>query len=61
MSIHPTMTNEEMNYVCDSIIALAENFKAWERDYQYQSESNEYVHNKNGNEIDDLVNTWFKE
>ena len=34
-SIHPTTTNEEIRFVCDSIIALAENYKEWMKDYTF--------------------------
>lgn len=33
MSIHPTMTNEEVAYIMDSIEQLAKNFKEWADDY----------------------------
>lgn len=33
LSIHPTMTNEEVNYMMDAIEKLSENFKAWSESY----------------------------
>lgn len=33
MSIHPTHTNEEVNYALDAIEALSENWKTWSEDY----------------------------
>jgi len=33
ISIHPTTTNTEMEYVCDSLIALAQNSKEWGDEY----------------------------
>jgi len=33
MSIHPTHTDDEINYMCDAVEALANNFKEWESDY----------------------------
>ncbi|WP_296316484.1 aminotransferase class V-fold PLP-dependent enzyme [Winogradskyella sp. UBA3174] len=44
MSIHPTTTNTEINFVCDSIIDLAQNHKTWALDYDYSSSNNEFVH-----------------
>ena len=44
MSIHPTTTNEEIMYVCESIKAVAENHKEWAEDYEYDCKSNEYQH-----------------
>ncbi|MBX3044954.1 MAG: aminotransferase class V-fold PLP-dependent enzyme [Candidatus Kapabacteria bacterium] len=34
-SIHPTMTDFEINQLCDSIIALAENYEEWSKDYTF--------------------------
>ncbi|WP_111878221.1 aminotransferase class V-fold PLP-dependent enzyme [Aequorivita sp. CIP111184] len=57
MSIHPTTTNEEIKYVCDSIKQLAENFSEWSKDYKYNSHSNEFFHQ---NEIaDNKMEAWF--
>lgn len=33
ISIHPTTTNEEIEYVCDSIITLSKNYKNYQKDY----------------------------
>jgi selenocysteine lyase/cysteine desulfurase len=32
-SIHPTTTNAEIVFVCDSLIELANNYKEWSKDY----------------------------
>jgi selenocysteine lyase/cysteine desulfurase len=32
-SIHPTTTNAEIVFVCDSLIELAKNYKEWSKDY----------------------------
>ncbi|MCK4562213.1 MAG: aminotransferase class V-fold PLP-dependent enzyme [Flavobacteriaceae bacterium] len=60
MSIHPTTTNSEVNYICDSIIALAENFKTWEKDYQYNEVSNEFVYKGFKPKEKELVDKWFR-
>ncbi|PID67675.1 MAG: selenocysteine lyase [Flavobacteriia bacterium] len=44
MSIHPTTTDEEIKYVCESIKAVAENHPEWGKDYEYDCKSNEYHH-----------------
>ena len=33
ISIHPTMTDNEIKFLCDSIIDLAENFEEWKKEY----------------------------
>ncbi|MEO1030446.1 MAG: aminotransferase class V-fold PLP-dependent enzyme [Bacteroidota bacterium] len=44
MSIHPTTTDTEIEFVCDSIIALAKNHEAWSKDYEYSRCNNEFIH-----------------
>ena len=60
MSIHPTTTDTEIAFVCDSIKDLAENHKTWALDYSYNKNTNEFIH-KNANSFEDeLVAGWFK-
>lgn len=59
MSIHPTITNKEVLYVCESIKQVAENYKVWGEDYEYNAGKNEFVH-KMANPIENkIVNNWF--
>ena len=44
MSIHPTTTNSEIEFVCDSIIDLAKQHKVWANDYKYSKCNNEFIH-----------------
>jgi len=60
MSIHPTITNNEMNFVCDSIISLAQNFEEWKKDYHYNPDTNEFIHKSKIDPTNDLVKNWFK-
>ena len=61
MSIHPTTTNEEIEYVCRCLRELSENHQKWAQDYIYQKTSNEFVH-KSYNPSDSnesLMSSWF--
>lgn len=60
MSIHPTTTNAEIQYVCESIKQLAENYTEWAKDYQYNPASNEFVHNAVRPVEDSMVKQWFR-
>lgn len=42
MSIHPTMTNEEVEFIMDAIKSTAVHFIEWQKDYEYHPETNEY-------------------
>ncbi len=59
MSIHPTTTSEEIQFVCESIKALAQNHKDWAKDYEYNSKTNEFVHKNAKNQEQQMVKSWF--
>ncbi|HKX85749.1 MAG TPA: aminotransferase class V-fold PLP-dependent enzyme [Flavobacterium sp.] len=59
MSIHPTTTNAEIQYVCQSIRSLAQNHKEWANDYDYNPKSNEYLHKNAKHAEKELVKSWF--
>lgn len=59
MSIHPTTTNKEIEFVCQSILDLAENCQEWSKDYTYNQKTNEFVH-KNAQPLEkEMVESWF--
>ncbi len=60
MSIHPTITDKEVAYVCESIKSLAENFQHWKNDYTYNAVSNEFEHNSHFSPEKEMVEKWFK-
>ena len=59
MSIHPTTTNEEVDFICKSIKDLADNFKDWKKDYQYSEATNEFVFKGFDSKEKELVESWF--
>ena len=61
MSIHPTTTNNEVDFLIDSIRELIENHSEWSKDYTYDSGSNEFFHNEAGDEEEARVNAWFED
>ncbi|MFT5863239.1 MAG: selenocysteine lyase/cysteine desulfurase [Flavobacteriales bacterium] len=63
MSIHPTMTNEEVGFVCDAIKQLAAAHKNWAADYEYLAHSNEYMHHQDertSKSRSEAINKWFE-
>lgn len=60
MSIHPTTTDEEIQFVCDSIIALAKNHREWSKEYQYDGKTNNFRHVNEPNVIEEKVKQWFR-
>ena len=59
MSIHPTTTTEEIEFVCEKIKELAANYKEWGVDYEYNPKTNEFVHKNAKTEIKEMVHNWF--
>lgn len=60
MSIHPTTTSDEIQLVCESIKALAENHKEWANDYTYNPKTNEFTHKNALNTEKKMVISWFQ-
>ncbi len=59
LSIHPTMTNDEILYIADALEALAENYESWSADYIYDLHKNEFYHKSEPAMEMKLVDDWF--
>jgi selenocysteine lyase/cysteine desulfurase len=59
LSVHPTMTNTEIDYIMDAIECTASHFQDWQDDYAYHPSSNEYFYK--GKEEMELskIEDWF--
>jgi len=60
LSLHPTMTDEELYYIMDAIKQVIQNINEWGKDYTYSSKTNEFYHKTF---VDNRINTlsgWFK-
>ena len=60
MSVHPTTTSDEIEFVCESIRLLSENHLEWAKDYQYNPKTNEFKHKAAASLEKERVATWFK-
>ncbi|UTW67885.1 aminotransferase class V-fold PLP-dependent enzyme [bacterium SCSIO 12643] len=58
-SIHPTMTNDEIDYITQALIDLAKNHKVWAEDYVYHPDNNEFTHKNGEASIMDHVDSIF--
>ncbi len=43
MSIQPTMTNNEIEFICDAIKDISKNVNHWKNDYNYAPFKNEFI------------------
>ena len=59
MSIHPTMTDTEIEFVCDSIAAVATHFKEWGSVYSYDTVKNEFIPIGQRNIENEIIQNWF--
>ncbi len=60
ISLHPTMTNEELYFTLDAIKQVQENHKSWGEDYIYSNTTNEFRHKSEPQDKTVLVKDWFK-
>jgi selenocysteine lyase/cysteine desulfurase len=59
LSIHPTMTNKEIDFIMDAIGLTASHFKEWAKDYRYDTESNEYSFKGIKTKEQGIIEGWF--
>jgi selenocysteine lyase/cysteine desulfurase len=59
ISLHPTMTNEELLFICDAIQKVVFYYKEWQKVYQYNPTNNEFESLINKETIADDVKEWF--
>ncbi|MWW25941.1 aminotransferase class V-fold PLP-dependent enzyme [Algibacter lectus] len=59
MSIHPTLTNAEVTFICDAIDQVSKNHEAWSKDYEYNAFKNEFIHKGNPNTEKAIIENWF--
>jgi selenocysteine lyase/cysteine desulfurase len=59
MSIHPTMTDKDIDFICEAIDSVSKNFKEWQLDYKYNAIKNEFEHMSNLNMEKEITQDWF--
>jgi selenocysteine lyase/cysteine desulfurase len=60
LSLHPTMTDDELYYVLDAVKQIIANALQWEKDYFYQSRSNEFYHKHFTDKSREGAVSWFR-
>ena len=60
VSLHPTMSNQEVLFICDSIREVVQSHSLWSREYSVNSLTNEYTHlNDSGEWFQDKLTNLF--
>lgn len=61
MSVHPIMTDQEIDYILNAIELMAQHFEEWKLAYQYEPHTNEFIHATFDDSLEDRVVNWFEE
>lgn len=59
LSLHPTMTDAELNFIIDAMKEVSVHGKEWSLEYVYNKHTNEFTHANEENSKDELVQSWF--
>ncbi len=59
LSLHPTMTNEELYLTIDAIKQIQQNHTEWAKDYIYDKHSNEFQHLNKTTSSTERLKRWF--
>ncbi len=59
LSLHPTMTDAELDFVLDALAQTVENIEAWGADYHYDKYTNEFSHRRVADPTEAMVEGWF--
>lgn len=60
ISLHPTTTNDEVNYIINSLTQIEKNISEWENNYEYSSHTNEYHHRNGNGALAKMTEKWFE-
>jgi selenocysteine lyase/cysteine desulfurase len=59
LSLHPTMSNDNLLFICDAIQKIAVYYREWQMVYKYNSRTNEFEHLASEESIAEKVKEWF--
>jgi selenocysteine lyase/cysteine desulfurase len=59
LSLHPTMTNAELLYICTALQSIIVYHQEWKKDYAYNPCTNEFESVLHADSLKEEVKTWF--
>ena len=59
LSLHPTMTNAELDHTLTAIEEIAAHHEEWGRDYTYDPHTNEFTHTSGDDSTLSRIHSWF--
>lgn len=60
LSLHPTMTDNELKYIIKAISSIRINIEEWKKEYMYSPEANEFYYKGTRNISKDFYKKWFE-
>jgi len=60
LSLHPTMTDEEIEFILHAIAEVVKHIASWEKEYRYDKRTNEFYHTRAGQAGHARVAHWFE-
>ena len=60
LSLHPTMTDSELEFILNAIEEVIKHGEDWMKDYSYSSKTNEYKHIADSGTLNKKINSWFE-
>lgn len=59
-SLHPTMTNAELETLIEAVGEISKNHQSWQKDYRYNRHTNEFKHIDEPEDKTVLIKDWFR-
>jgi len=59
VSLHPTMTDEELDFIIEAVRQIGVHYKEWESDYTYDQKTNEFHHKTYQANHETRLRDWF--
>lgn len=60
LSIHPTTTDDEIDYILDAVARIVKNAEKWGKDYKYNPHTNEFTHKINPIDLSATIDQWYE-
>ncbi|MCF6365701.1 MAG: aminotransferase class V-fold PLP-dependent enzyme [Bacteroidales bacterium] len=60
LSLHPVMTDAELDFILDAIKQIVTNIKKWEKDYKFDKSVGEFFHKDVKRKVPEAFDSWFE-
>ncbi|MCX6138555.1 MAG: aminotransferase class V-fold PLP-dependent enzyme [Ignavibacteriales bacterium] len=60
LSVHPTMTDTELEFIVHALREIRLHAEEWKDDYTYNNHTNEFLHQSDLGKLNPLVDKWFE-